>query len=329
MANPVVRWERQPDGSLHGYDAEGNMVARTGPGEGGLDPHAGGADVANVHTDPMTGQTYHSDDPGDGWGPRGDVRGDRQAGRKQEEAQRQSRTDYYGGNATSSINAIDDPWAELAGNIPTIDQLAGPELTSELGGAQADRGAIEAQRAALRQLEHLSQGGRTAAEEAALQKAQSQTRANEKQQRDAIMQQAALRGMQGAGTTLGAQLGAQQAGANRYSQAQMDAQAMAEQRALQAMQARGQMGSQMRGQSFSEDATRRSAVDDFARWNAQGKRDAHRDQFAQRATTAQGQSTASATQAEQNRAMMENAQGQKTTTEKRYEQGSNLITGLV
>ena len=258
MADRPAYWERQPDGSLKGYDADGNVIVTTAAG-GSTDPHASGAPVYGVHRDPVTGESYRSREVGDGWGPRGDERADRQTGRKQEEAQRESRSNYFGANANEAIGGIDDPWLDLQSEIPTAEDYAGEHLTSELGGAQADAQAIAAQRAALAQLQQISQGGMTAQERAAMQQAQMDTRQNEKAQRDAIMQQAALRGMQGAGTTLGAQLQAQQSGANRYSQEQMTQQAMAQQRALQAMQMRGQMGGQMRGQSFQEDATRSTA----------------------------------------------------------------------
>lgn len=315
----------KPDGGREYYDADGNFLWKDSEDpnpqsnaevRSGATANGTGREVAG---DPVTGREYSYDVTG----------GDKKDRRKQEQAQRAHRTNYFGANANEAIQGIDDPWLDLQGAIPGVDDLAGPALDSELGGAQADAQSVAAQRAALQQLEQISRGGMTAQERAAMQQSRSNAANYEKQQRDAILQQAALRGMQGAGTTLGAQLAAQQGGANRVSQDAMNQQAMAQQRALQAMQMRGQLGGQMRGQSFSEDATRRSAVDDFARWNHQNRTGAHRDRWGMQATTAQGTSQARNAQAEQNRAMMENAQGQKTTTEKRADQAQGLIGSVI
>ncbi len=299
----------RPDGTIIYRDAAGNEVFS-----------------GRQTTDPETNQTYW--ETGDtyqegtgGVGPRGHIRAARRAKRQgrrsREQEQREQRANYYGGLANEATQGIDDPWMELAGATPSVDDLAGPALTSELAGAQADPQSIAAQQAALQQMARISQGRRSAQEEASLQQARANTAQYERQQREAIIQQAALRGMQGAGTTLGAQLQAQQAGANRMSQAEMNAQAAIEQRALQAMAMRGQMAGQMRGQSFGEDVTRRGGQDDTNRFNSNKQTDAVRDRWGMQATSAQGLSQARATQGEQNREAQQNALAKPTTTEKR------------
>ena len=315
----IAYYERQSDGSLRGYDSDGNVVMTTAGGS--YDPHASGAPVYEVHTDPQTGETYRSREydhnasfAGMEYGD-----GDRKTERKRQEAERASRVDHYGRGANDAIGAIDDPWQELEGHTPSYEDLMGDEYTSTLGDAEADPMAVAAQRAALQRMGQVARTGYTAEDRAVEQQARSSAAQFERQQRDAIMQQAAMRGMQGAGTTLSAQLQAQQAGANRNSQASLDMAANAQRRALQALAMQNSAAGQMRGQSFSEDATRRGAVDEANRYMIDGQRSAARDQFGMRGQVAQGQSQAANAQATQNRAMMENAQGQKTDSEKTQE----------
>jgi len=263
-------------------------------------------------TDPVTGEVYEWDKAGGGGaGPRGAIRARRRTDKQAERDKQADREEFFGRRAREAIEGVDDPWLELAGDVPTEDALAGEDLTSELGGAQSDETSIAAQRAALRQMQQLqgrlgdiATDGSTAQEQAEMQRQRSQAAGYEKQQRDAIMQQAALRGMQGSGTAMAAQLAAQQGGANRMSQAALDTQAMAQRRALQAMQMQGQsqgqqaqLAGQMRGQSFGEDTTRRSAVDDFNRYNTNKRTGAVRDRFGMQAGVASGTSGARTTQA--------------------------------
>ena len=283
-------------------------------------------------TDPITGETYtygerraDQDYRFDAGQRAADRRADRKSGRAQERAERDARINYFGRGATEAIQGIGDPWEELEGYIPSYEDLMGDEYVSSLAEAEADPMAIAAQRAALQRMGELARTGYTAEDRAMEQQARSDAAQFEKQQREAIMQQAATRGMQGAGTTLGAQLQAQQAGANRNSQASLDMAANAQRRALQALAMQNSAASQMRGQSFNEDATRRAAADTANRYTIDGSRSAIRDQFGMRGQVAQGQSQAATSQAAANQSMMENAQGQKTSGEKKGE----YVTGAV
>lgn len=258
-------------------------------------------------TDPGSGEEYSWTGTGadDGTGPRGRIRStrrsDRGAGNNMEDIRRGS----YLQEARGLNDQVGDPWSALRGNLPGQDALTGGgDLTSSLQDASADAGSIEAQRAALRSLQEVSSQGITAQERANMQQSRMGAAQYERQQRGAIMQQAAMRGMQGSGTALASQLAAQQSGANRVSQDAATQQALAQQRALQAMQAQGQLGGQMRGQSFQEDATRRSATDDFNRYNRDTRAGAAQQGFANDAAVTSGEAGAITSQRDHNVGML-------------------------
>lgn len=167
-------------------------------------------------------------------------------------------------------------FTDLARWLPSRDDLTvdyeqseyvdGP-ARSELGEARADRGSIEAQMDALRAMQDVYQsGGMTEADRARQTLARMQTGQATRAARDADLNALEARGMGGSGAALASRLSAQQAGAQGL--AAQDAQMLiaAQQRALQAMQSAGALGSQARGQSFDESATRRGAIDAFNQW---------------------------------------------------------------
>jgi hypothetical protein len=116
------------------------------------------------------------------------------------------------------------------------------------------------------------QGGMTADDRARLGQVQAENAQHEQAQRGALMQQMAMKGMGGSGMEMAAQLQAQQAGANRRSQEVLDINAQAQRRALEAMQASGQVASGLRSQDFnerSEAARAQDMISDFNVRNAQ------------------------------------------------------------
>lgn len=310
-------WVRQEDGSLVRYNedgtpatyGDGRPIVREVGEDGSLPSDDGGGygsgGTYRQETDPETGEVY--------WVKEGTR--NRVTDRRREKAQRQARVDYYGQRANEATQGIDDPWLELGDNVPTFEELMGDEYVSSLAEAGADPMAIEAQRAALQRMGQVARSGYTAEDRAVEQRARSNAAQFERQQREAIMQQAAARGMQGAGTTLGAQLAAQQGAANRNSQASADMAANAQRRALAALQMQNSAAGAMRGQSFNEDATRRSAADEANRYMIDGQRSASRDQFSARGQVAQGLSQARSVQGEQNRSAQQQAAGKKTKAE--------------
>lgn len=123
-------------------------------------------------------------------------------------------------------------------------------------GAQAKQGARymgrNAQNEALNQFSTWAQGGLTNADRLAQQSANRQAALQEQAQRGAIMQNAQMRGVGGSGIELAGQLAAQQGGANRAQENQTSIAAMAQQRALQAAGALGDLGSNLVSQNLAE-----------------------------------------------------------------------------
>jgi hypothetical protein len=187
-------------------------------------------------------------------------------------------------------------WEEidkLGGYMPTEDQLT-PQYqqlgASQAAGATADPAAIAAQRRALQGLEEIYQGGgMTAADRGALAEGQRQQGAFMRGQREAALQNAQERGMGGGGAGLAALMSGQQQSTSALASQNAQVNLAAQQRALQAMQAAGGMGGQMRGQSFNEASSRGTAADrftmantDIANRQADRRTDATRDVYGMR-----------------------------------------------
>lgn len=167
-----------------------------------------------------------------------------------------------------------DLWLSQLGSLPGADYYYTPEaeiwgpgsgLTdSALRGNQEYQQGTQAQLAALRQMQGIAgAGGYTGLERDQIAQAQRQAAAAEKSQRDAQVQQMEMRGMAGGGGEMAARLAAQQGGANRAQGAATDIATQAQMRALQAMQAGGQMGQQVQ----SNATNRAQAIDAFNQAN--------------------------------------------------------------
>ena len=166
-------------------------------------------------------------------------------------------------------NALFGSWAG-----PRFDQLYNEEAALDSGQSSLSNSALArngeyqrgqaAQLAALRQMQGIAQGGGyTPLERDQIAQAQRQAAGYEKSQRDAQIQQMAMRGMSGGGGEMAARLQAQQGGANRAQGAATDIATQAQMRALQAMQAGGQMGQQIQ----TAGTNRASALDAFNQAN--------------------------------------------------------------
>lgn len=290
------RYETDPNtGHRIFYDADGNVMFYKDPeaadssGEGGF---------YNVYTDPETGQQYTSDfvdNQSYGLMPKlRNKRDARKTARRRKKAQQAARAGYYGQMFNEQLGGIAGAYEGLEEEMPTeLDLLGGREWQdSELAGAQADAEAIESQKAALAALENIARGGYSPEEAAAMQRMRMETAQQEQAQRQALQQQFAARGMAGGGAEIAAQLAAQQGGANRANEMTLETQAQAQRRALQALAAQGDLSSGIRGQSFDEEATRRSAVDDFNRWNLERRGGAAQQGYDNRFGLSQAQSQA-------------------------------------
>ncbi len=143
---------------------------------------------------------------------------------------------------------------------------------SKMNEIMTDPSAKSAQLQALQQLQGIStQGGMTATDKAQLGDIQSQQAQAERGTRGAIQQNAAERGISGSGLDLASEMANQQGSATRGNQAGLDVAAQAQQRALQAIQASGQLGGQIEGQNFGEAASKATAADAINKFNTQNR----------------------------------------------------------
>ena len=155
-----------------------------------------------------------------------------------------------------------DPIAAAKADLVT----AGP---SAMESVSTDPRLKDQQTASLAALNELAtNGGMTAADEANLERVKSEVGQADRGRREAILQNAASRGMGGSGMELLAQLDSSQAATDQAAQRGLDINGMAQARALDAMMKGGQLAGDVRGQDFGEQSAIASAKDTMSKFNA-------------------------------------------------------------
>jgi hypothetical protein len=145
---------------------------------------------------------------------------------------------------------------------------------SAMEGIALDPAMREAQMRALSELQEISAGGgMNASDRARLAEMQTAVGRQERGSRDAIMQNMRERGIAGSGLELAANLSNQQAAAERASQESLNIEAMAQERAMQALMQSGQLAGSIRGQEFGEQSAKAQAKDAIAKFNAANMQD--------------------------------------------------------
>ena len=127
---------------------------------------------------------------------------------------------------------------------------------SEMYGIETDPRTMQAQMTALQDID-----------KAGLAEIQAVQQNTDRGQRDAILQQQAMRGQ--GGNTLAALLQGQQGSSNAANMQALNVNAQAQQRALQAMIEGGQLGGQINQQQFGQQASQSQAQDAINRFNNQ------------------------------------------------------------
>lgn len=131
-----------------------------------------------------------------------------------------------------------------------------------------DPSVLSAQNRALEELINLSEAnGLNAIDQQALQEIVNEENRNLQGQNDAIMQDAMQRGVYGSGLEMAQRLQAAQSAANRMNSRDMDVMSQAQQRALEALSAYGNLAGNMRTQGFNEQDKIANAKDIIARSN--------------------------------------------------------------
>lgn len=141
---------------------------------------------------------------------------------------------------------------------------------TEYNNVSIDPSVLSAQNQALEELINLSEAkGLNAIDQQALQEIVNAENRNLQGQNQAIAQDAMQRGVYGSGLEMAQRLQAAQSAANRMNNQDMDIMSQAQQRALEALSAYGNLAGNMRSQDFSEQARRADAIDAINKANWQ------------------------------------------------------------
>lgn len=145
---------------------------------------------------------------------------------------------------------------------------------SQMGGITTDPAYKESQLKALGKLSQIGdEGGMLLEDKANMERIQGDIGARQRGAREAILQDAQQRGGHGSGSALVAQLMSQQSGADQAHRAGLETAAMAQKRALEAIQGAGSLGTNLRTQEYGEKAQAAKAQDAIAQWNAANRQD--------------------------------------------------------
>ena len=161
---------------------------------------------------------------------------------------------------------------------PTLAQYAGdidPALLSNMQDIESNYGQIttdprfaQAQYQSLGGLDELiAGGGMTAADKLAYQNATNDAAMQASREQGNIARDMAERGLSGGGNELAMRLASSQGAANRGAEAAQTQVATAQQRALDALLQRGQMGGQMEQADFNRQSEAARAKDQIAQFN--------------------------------------------------------------
>jgi hypothetical protein len=158
-------------------------------------------------------------------------------------------------------------------DLPELERLVAEEVgPSAFEDIKTDPALRDAQMAALDRLQQIDQeGGLLLADKANLNKVLGQTNRAAASQNAAVREDMAARGVGGSGAEMAMQLANNQAQAQRGGEQGLDIAAMAQQRALDAIMARGQLAGDVRGQDFGEQSQIAQAKDLISRYNADSR----------------------------------------------------------
>lgn len=187
-------------------------------------------------------------------------------------------TDYAGvdammGKANALFQGLTPPELkaldlEIVGQMNPDQAQAFLSQGTAFSDIEVDPRLKAAQMSALTELQDISSAeGMRAQDKALLERIFQQEAQTQKGSRDAILQNAQMRGVGGSGLELASQISNQQASASRQSQRDLEVAAMAEQRKMDALLQAGQLGGQMRGQEFGEQSQIAQAKDLVDRFN--------------------------------------------------------------
>lgn len=160
------------------------------------------------------------------------------------------------------------------GQLDPVLQKAIAQEPTEFKNIVTDAKQKAAQTKALSQLEEIGEeGGLRLQDKAALQDAQMDAQVAERSNREGIAADMARRGLGGSGFEVAAKLAGQQGGADRAANSSLKVAAMAQQRALDAIQGAGDLATKYRTQDFGEQGEKATAADRINAFNTANLRD--------------------------------------------------------
>jgi hypothetical protein len=158
------------------------------------------------------------------------------------------------------------------GDIYAPDMASSRNLQSEMGGIRLDPNLAAAQSASLAGLSDvIGQGGMTLQDRANFQDANSAAQLQASRQQAAMRDEMAARGMAGSGNETVARMMAAQGAADASAKAGRNMNAMAQQRALDALMQRGSLAGNMSSQDFSQKSAQAQAADNIAQFNERNR----------------------------------------------------------
>lgn len=158
------------------------------------------------------------------------------------------------------------------GDIYAPDMASSRNLQSEMGGIRLDPNLAAAQSQSLAGLSDIiGQGGMTLQDRANFQDANSAAQLQASRQQAALRDEMAARGMAGSGNETVARMMASQGAADASAKAARSMNAMAQQRALDALMQRGSLAGNMSGQDFSQKSAQAQAADNIAQFNERNR----------------------------------------------------------
>jgi len=158
---------------------------------------------------------------------------------------------------------------QIQGLLQAINEEATQVGPSAAEAITTDPRLATAQMQALKKLQDIGAMGITPAEQIEAQQMQRQVDADEASRQKGILQSMAQRGVGGSGVEAAARLASSEAAADRLSNSSDKLRAEAFNRALNATSQAGQLGSNIRSQSFGEQDRIAQAKDAIANFNAQ------------------------------------------------------------
>lgn len=188
-------------------------------------------------------------------------------------------------------NAAYNEAKKLLGNPELVKQLELEELlvgdqlnpyliqptdvgASEMEGVDYDSGLRDAQMSALEMLRQRSVTGLGPEDRAALNQVRGEVQRDTEAKRQQILQQMQARGLGGSGAELAMQIAGSQQSADQASAEADRLAAMASQNALSALAQYGNQAGNLQAQDLGLQSSKAQAMDEFNRFNIQGRRDA-------------------------------------------------------